>query len=176
MSTNQERDPTEGILFSLRIIHLALAVGVAGFLVIAVGVMRKGIILGKDPWAVTNPMTLIALAFGIVTIIAHVFIPKLIVNARRVEIARSKPGDDRVESDAEGMTAIYMTQMIIGSALIEGAAFFNTIVYSLEGTVLPLLLAVLLLGILISRIPTRSSMTAWLEAHLVRLREERHLG
>jgi hypothetical protein len=172
MSTDPQADPIDGNVRTLQIIHIALAMGVASFLVIAVVVMRRGAFFGKDPWSVTSPLTLVAIVFAAMAIAAHALVPNLVVTARRKELARAKKAET---ADFEGIVALYTTQKIIGAALLEGAAFFNTIAYFLEGTALPLLFALLLLGILLSRIPSRDGMTMWIEGQLAQLREERHL-
>lgn len=173
MSTDPPGHSIDGNVRTLQIIHLALAMGVSFFLVIAVVVLRQGSFFGANPWSVTSPMTLVALLFGASAIVGHLLFPNLVVAARRKDLARSEATE---EADFGAMVMLYTTQKIVGSALLEGAAFFNVIVYFLDGTALPLLFALLLLGVLISRIPTRDGMTMWVDHQVAQLREERHLG
>jgi hypothetical protein len=53
--------------------------------------------------------------------------------------------------------------MIIGMALLEGAAFYQAIAYYVEGQPLALGLGCLLLLGLIVQFPTRSRVERWLE-------------
>ena len=175
MSTDEDRDPIDQAVFLLRIIHVVMSLGILMFLVVAVLVMRHGEVLGKDPWSVTTPMTMIAVISAAMAIVAHVVVPNLAVNAQRRALARGTKADD-TPSDAEALMALFTTQVIIGTAIIEGAALLNTVVYFLEGTAVPLLLAVLLLGILLSRIPSRDAMTTWLGEQVLQLQEERQIG
>jgi len=173
MSRNQELDPIDAGVRTLQIIHVALATGVLFFLAITVLVLREGELLGKQPWAVTLLITLVAVLFGAAAIVAHMVLPGLIVSSQRKALARTpRTGAE----DFESMVMLYQTQKIIGSTFLEGAAFFNVIAYLLEGTALPLILTLLLLVLLVSRIPSRDGMRRWIDAQLAQLREERHLG
>jgi hypothetical protein len=176
MSTDQDRDPIDQAVFLLRIIHVVMSLGILMFLVVAVLVMRHGEVFGKDPWSVTTPMTMIAVIFAAMAIVAHVVVPNLAVNAQRRALARGTKAGDAGPSDAEALMALFTNQVIIGTAIIEGAALLNTVVYFLEGAAVPLLLAVLLLGILLSRIPSRDAMTTWLGEQVLQLQEERQIG
>jgi hypothetical protein len=158
---------------TLQIIHGALAAGVSFFLAIVVLMIRKGEILGKQPWSVTPMITMVAILFAVAAIVAHVVIPSLLVTSQRKAMAKTAKTE---QGDFDGMVALYTTQKIVAAALLEGAAFFNTIAYFLEGTAIPLLLALLLVVLILNRIPSRDGMTRWIDAQLAQLREERHLG
>lgn len=173
MSMDSKNPLFDGNLRALQIIHGALAAGVLFFLGIVVLVLREGEFLGKQPWSVTPLITLVAIVFGVAAIVAHIAVPGLLVASQRKAMAKTAKTE---QGDFDGILALYSTQKIVGAALLEGAAFFNTIAYFLEGTAIPLLLALLLVVLILNRIPSRDGMTRWVNAQLVQLREERHLG
>lgn len=173
MSNDPVSPSIDGNVRMLQIIHIALTVGVLFFLAIVVLVVRKGEIFGKEPWSVTSLLTLAATLFGAAAIVAHLVIPGLVVSAQRKALAQTAKSEPK---DFESMLMLYATQKIMGSAIIEGAAFFNVVAYFIEGTAASLLLALLLLAILAGRIPSRDGMQRWIDAQLAQLREERHLG
>ena len=57
----------------------------------------------------------------------------------------------------------YQVKLIVGLALLEGAAFLNLVAYLLEGRTLSLWMAVLLAGLLAMRFPTVAGVENWLE-------------
>jgi len=78
------------------------------------------------------------------------------------------------------LAPIYQTQLIIGAAMLEGAAFFATIAYMfatiaymVERNPLALATAIALLGALVARFPTSDRVNAWLDRQLGLLQEER---
>jgi hypothetical protein len=170
---DQKCDSIDGLVRTLQIIHGALVGGVVFFLAIVVLVQRDGEFLGKQPWSVTPMMTMTAIVFGVAAIVAHIVVPGLIVTSQRKAMAKTAKTE---QGDFDGMLALYSTQKIVGAALLEGAAFFNTIAYFLEGTAIPLLLVLLLAALILNRIPSRDGMNRWIEAQLAQLREERHMG
>lgn len=82
---------------------------------------------------------------------------------RHAPHAPSAIGPAAPESDAGKLASVYMTQFITGAALNEGLAFFATIAYMIGRHPVALGLALLLLGGLIVRFPTRPRIASWIE-------------
>ena len=179
-SSDRNGDPVGTVVRTLQIIHIALAMGVGVFLAMSVLVLRSGKLFAPDPWTLgaSTPLSLIAVLFAVVLLIAHIAVPRAMTQTQRRALARGQStieGGVGQSSEPAFLLALYQTQMIVGSALVEGAAFFATIVYFVEGKAIPLILAAGLLALLLSRIPTRSGTEAWLDRQQSLLSEERHL-
>jgi hypothetical protein len=67
---------------------------------------------------------------------------------------------------------VYPTALIVGAALLEGPTFLLSIAYFLEGLVLDLVAAGVLLGALAARYPTRARVVGWLERQLALIARE----
>ena len=71
---------------------------------------------------------------------------------------------------------IYQTQLIIGAALLEGGAFLAAIAYMVERKPAAFIVAAILLGVLISRVPTVERLRGWVDWQLNILENERQAG
>jgi hypothetical protein len=76
---------------------------------------------------------------------------------------------EALQTDASKLAIVYQTQLIIGAAMNEGVAFFAAIVYMIGKNPIALGLAILLLGGLIVRFPTRDRVALWID------RQQEHL-
>jgi hypothetical protein len=70
---------------------------------------------------------------------------------------------DAMQSDTGKLAFAYQTQFIIGAAITEGLAFFAIVTYMLGRNPIALGLALLLIGALIVRFPTRLRLASWIE-------------
>ena len=111
--------------------------------------------------------------------------PNFSVNGTRKRIAQGtwqppvRPGYPPAPvppDDAGKLLAVYQTALIIGAALLEGATFFLAIAYFLEGQILSLIVAGVLMGLLVARFPTRSRVAGWIDRELERIDQERQGG
>lgn len=57
----------------------------------------------------------------------------------------------------------YQTQLIVGLALLEGAAFFNLVAYLIEAQLYTLAIAGMLAFVMMLRFPTLRSVRDWIE-------------
>jgi hypothetical protein len=62
-----------------------------------------------------------------------------------------------------GALALYQTRMIVGLALLEGAAFFNIVSYIIEGQWWTLLVVAVLVAFMLAAFPTRTRLRRWVE-------------
>ena len=129
-------------------------------------------------------ITLIAVAMAVINLAMSFVVPKLVVDQGRRKIAGEGP-DAVMKTDpsspkqlypagyTDKLAALYQTQLIIGAALLEGAAFFAVIAYLLERSPIALLTALVLLGVMFTRFPTGDRVNNWLDQQLSMLQEER---
>lgn len=174
-------DELSGPLRSIQLIIASLLAGVAAFTAIAIYLRASGTVSGeREPPTITY----IALAFAVVEIVVSVFLPRATTTRNRTEIARgtwpSASGRPRMPAplpttDAGKLALVHNSQLIIGCALLEGAAFFLLIAYLLEGQYVALIAALLLGAAITFRFPTQPRHSAWIEEQL-RLLEAQRLG
>jgi hypothetical protein len=129
-------------------------------------------------------ITYAAVALSLIELVLSFVVPKINVARARRQMALEAPTatTEGVPSQPkqlypEGYTGklapLYQTQLIIGSALLESAAFFAAIAYMLERNPIALAMAVVLLSALVARFPTSDRVNAWLDCQLGLLQEER---
>lgn len=168
------QDQIQGRVRTLRIIVAALAAGCLTFAAIAA-------VQGGAPQA--NPqgepiVTFVALAFAAMALVARTVVPAVMVRTGSESLARtlgsqSDPSSDRTTAAARGLMNLLQTKTIIAGAMLEGATFFLLISYLVEGQMISLVAAALLVGLLLTLIPTERGMIRWVEDRLRRLDEPR---
>ena len=146
----------------MQIIAVALMMGVLMFFGVVL-VITKGDIFGQG-----NPatVTMIAAGFAGLMIVNHLVIPGLIVRAQlsQLKLKDSSPKDSN--STVDSLLAIYRIQLIITLALLEGAAFFNLISVMIEKHLISVIAAIVLLGLMTVRFPTRTKVSWWIQNRL----------
>ena len=165
-------------LRTMRIIVLALVAGSTTLAAVA-GVIRAQ---GNAP-APPNPDLPLLLFVGLVLagmeLAVLSFLPRQIVTTGRRQIAQGTwpagavpPGDTTADFLA-GLCAVYQTQLIIRSALLEGLAFYFGIAYLIEGHPASLVAAAVFILLLAWQLPTRDRLERWLGEQQELLRQER---
>jgi hypothetical protein len=195
-----EHDPeaVEPVVRTLQIIVASLAMGVVMFLVI-VALFIPRIVPAQGPPGGGAPLevfgkqiqgggmqviTLAAIALGVSSLAMSYVIPGMLVAQGRRQIARertitgepAKLSPTAQASDAGRLLGLYQNHLIVGAALAEGGAFFAGIAYMLERHSLALLVALVLIGAILTRFPTRDRLAAWLDRQLALVQEERQAG
>jgi hypothetical protein len=165
-------------LRTMRIIVIALAMGILTFLVVAV-VIR----LQNPNQPVPDPpiITLTALGFAGLQLVLQAVVPNRMAAGVRRRIAAGQwppPGmRASVPADDVGKLCIlYQVRLILGAALAEGAAFFLLIAYLMEGQIISLAAAGVMLALVLARFPIRSGLEGWLSDQQEQLRQERMAG
>jgi hypothetical protein len=151
---------------TMQIIVVAMLVGSAFFLVICVSL--------HDPRPARPPdaaplVTYMGLGFAVVTAVLSFVMPVAVVAGARNRIVNGTFGDPRIvvpPDDTGKLLGVYQTALIIGAALLEGPTFFLAIAYLLEGQIISLIAAGVLMGALAARFPTPARVTAWLDRQL----------
>ncbi|HKI21044.1 MAG TPA: hypothetical protein VKA15_24340, partial [Isosphaeraceae bacterium] len=175
MSDMTDPDALQPIIRTCQIIVGALIMGVVTFLAIALFVTQVGVnpaqalpgegAGGAAIAAAGNSslpvITYLAVAVGLMDLVLSFVVPKMNADRARRQMALEGPSAITKGGPTEpkqlypaGYTGklapIYHTQLIIGAALLEGAAFFATIAYLVERNPLALATAIVLLGALVA--------------------------
>jgi hypothetical protein len=143
----------------MQIIAGALMMGVLMFLGVVL-VITKGDVLRQE-----NPgiVTMIAAGFAVLMIVNHLVIPGLITKAQLNQFKSQDSDEQNSEQKRASLLGIYRMQLIITLALLEGAAFFNLVSVLIEHHVISLTAAVVLLGLMAVRFPTRTKVSWWVQ-------------
>ena len=157
----------------MQIIVIAMLIGCAFALVILASIRSQRPALPADKAPV---FTYVGLAFALITGVLSFVMPAVITAGARTRIARGTFGDPRIAvppDDTGKLLGVYNTALIVGAALLEGPTFFLAIAYFLEGQILSLVVAGVLLGALATRFPTLPRVTTWLDSQLGLIERER---
>lgn len=161
----------------LQIVVGALTVGCVTFMAIAI-VLQSG--------AMANPpgvpfISYVALAMSAFAVLARVVVVPAVVARGCAAIARAESGStDSTREAADGdvipLVGLYTTKTIIAGALFEGAAFFLLISYLLEGQMLSLVAAIVMIVAVAMHFPTHSRVAGWIESKSERINQQRQFG
>lgn len=181
MLTERQRAHLKLAVRTMQVIVGALAAGVLTFVGVVLAVVRGGVIGGQLQ---QEPLiTHVAAGFAVVAAVLWGIVPGLITSRMRQAIAggNKSPLTTKLSNAAEvrdvaPLTVAYQSRLIVGAALLEGAAFFNLIVYMLEQQPLSLVAAGVLLLIMLTQIPTVSRLEAWVESELSTIEQLRQMG
>jgi hypothetical protein len=182
MASIGDEAPIDDVTRISQIIGGALITGVLFFLGIA------SVIGLREPEFGTL-VTYVALALAAVILPLSFLVPHWVANRNRRAIAAGtwappSPGGSQaprispeaIPTDADKLAMAYLPQFIVGAALLEGSAFFAGIAYFLGQNPIALGLALLLVGGLILRFPTRHRVQLWVEKQRDKLVLERQSG
>lgn len=163
-----------------QVIVAAMAMGVLVFLMVALAMHTT-----SDPPEMFGMLTMIATGAAVAGLAARAVVPVLIVRTQRQRIARGEwkpsaemPGGAMIAKlGPDGaLMMLHQLRVIVGSALIEGAAFLAIIAFFIEGSPVAAGLAVLLAASLFVQFPTQRRVAAWLAEQRQLLEEEKLLG
>jgi hypothetical protein len=168
---------------TLQIIVVALCIGALSFTGIAVLLRMTGNMQGGSANEILTP---IAICGAVLAFFASWTLPAIAIKRGRRNIAKGRyslpqaPGGPLHHSlanlgDAGLLYMVYQTKTIIAAALLEGAAFFNNIAYMLEGNLITLIAALLLVAAVAAMFPSATRIADWIESQLRLMREEKLL-
>lgn len=151
------------ILRTSQIISAALPVGAMTFLLVVLGLtVGNGQLLNQS----LDVMTLVLLGLTIMVMGSYLFVPANVSKSTALQQFSNVELEKEVVKESSPQTkqlaSIYQTSMIIGSALIEGVAFFAIVVVLLEQSVWALVIASAAILKLFLRIPTESRIQNWM--------------
>ena len=94
------------------------------------------------------------------------YIPSIITKARLSQIKSQDSDGQNSELKLASLLSIYRIQLIITLAFLEGAAFFNLVSVMIEHHVISLTAAIVLLGLMAVRFPSRTKVSWWVQDRL----------
>ena len=152
----------DGSMRVMQIISAALMMGVLSFFSVVL-VITKGEVLGfKAP----DMISLLAAGFGLVMFVNHLVIPNVVSNQQLKSAAEKGLAKDDDETQKLKVAAIYQTRLIVGLAMLEGAAFFNLVALLIEKNGLNLIFVIVILGLMVLKFPTRTNVSWWVQDKL----------
>jgi len=164
-------------VWTQQIIAVSLPAGVLVFLAIVLT-----LIPGEAPNDDGLLITYVAVGMAMVMIPISLIIPRFLGGSiREALMAGDTPEYPQQYDPPEDVGPIgplawlFQTRMIVGLALLEGAAFFNAIAYMLERQEISLVTTLLLVAAMFFQFPTRTRMESWLQDELKRINEIRSL-
>lgn len=179
MLTAPQRAYLAVIVRTMQIVVLAMAAGVTVFGVVTV------VVNANAPAGGNRAETLIAYlaaALAGVAIVASIVVPAILANAARQRIITGKPPARTFSfsfppeiGEIGPLAAAYQTRLIVASAILEGAAFFNLIAYVIAGQTFNLVAAAVMLVALLSLLPTRARLEDWIENQLTIITQLREM-
>jgi len=170
--------------FALQFITVVLVLCVVGFLGYAVFV-RNGPNPPNNPNIPAPTFTYMGIGFAALMLVLHFVVPPIIVAMQRKQIARGTWNPSSAKnpisaeelsrmSDADKLFLLYQrSQFSVVAAMLAAAAFVNGAAYALEGDLVSLVVALLLVAVMLLRFPTRSRVERFLSEQGELLRQER---
>ncbi len=144
---------------TMMIIWFAMVVGVVVF-----GVVVSVMLDGTKPNAGTPVLTFAGMGMAALMLVLRFIIPDFIARtqfAQTMQTAKTECNEDE-EQMLGNFYQVFMVRLIIGLALLEGAAMFNLVAVLVENQRLAFIpIAILLLGMILS-IPTKSKLDGWI--------------
>jgi hypothetical protein len=125
-----------------------------------------------------------AMGAGAMAVLMSFIVPRVISSSGRRSVAqsthavqpgRSAPKGAKLQTMDEQRAKLlpqFQSQLIVRAAILEGAAFFATVVYLLTGNPIVAGAAILLLVGMLAVFPTRARVDLWLERQQEKLRDE----
>ena len=146
----------------MQIIAVALMMGVLMFFGVVL-VITKGDVFGQNRGSM---LTVIAAAFAGVIVVSQLVVPSIIANAQLRMLKGSIRENASAEARTSSLVSVYQVQLIVGLALLEGAAFFNLVVLITDKHVVSTVLVACLLLFMVLRFPTRTKVSWWVQNRL----------
>ena len=160
---NEPQNETfDGSVRGMQIVAGALMFGALNFLLVVV------LISGADVFGLGQPtlIAVIAAVIGAMMIGAHLIVPGIIASSQlRSAASQGMLGQDEATRNNKVME-IYRTQLIIGLALLEGAAFLNLVALMVGKSVASLAVFAILMCLMFLKFPTQSKVSWWVQDKL----------
>jgi hypothetical protein len=191
-----DQDAIRSATLQGQIIVGALAAGLVAFLVIVIILQlvltpaAAAKITGNGPGAIgatgnNSPLPIItyaAVALGAMMLPMSFIVPGIVTKKQAEALAiggmsaSQSPAptpnkqSDAAKSPLSSLPVMFLSQLIIGAAINEGAAFFALVAYLLEKNPIALAMAVILIAGVIARFPTAGRVERWIEQQRETLR------
>lgn len=152
----------EGSVRGMQVIAGALMSGVLFFLGIVLMSTQGDVLSFKQP----EIITIIAAGFGLLMIVNHFVIPGIIASTQLRQLTSNDFTGSDEATRIDKLVGVYRIQLIIGLALLEGAAFFNLVALMIEKSGFNLCTAGVLFALMLMRFPTRDKVSFWVHDKL----------
>ena len=103
-------------------------------------------------------ISLMAVGFAGVATVMRFVVPTIIVNGGKSQLKQAADNEQQTQ-----LAGLYQTKMIVGMALLEGAAFFNLIAYIMEKQLWSYGVVAFLLGVMAITFPSQGQFESWAE-------------
>lgn len=180
MLTEPQREHVRLATRTAQVISISLAAGVIFFAAVVLS------LTGQKPPAGAPQVPILsyaAVAIALVAMVMRLIVPGML--AARTRSAVVQRDTARVPQPTLANTAelgdiaplmgVFQTKVIVGTALLEGAAFFCLVAYLIERQPSSLVVAGVLFCLLIGQIPTVGRTMTWIESELVSIGQMRAL-
>ena len=143
----------------MTVIWLALIMGVVTF-----GMIATFIGLKEEPGKGLPVITYLGMGLAALMLVLRMIIPNMIARnqfTQAMQEAREEGNQDE-EQMLGTFYQIFMVRMIIGLALLEGAAMINLVAVMVENQKLAFIPVAILLLVMIASMPTKSKLDGWI--------------
>ncbi len=175
MLDSQQQEYLDRFTTTVQIIAGSLAFGVLVFAFVVIMMQPEQADVDD-----TGINSLMAAGASAVALMASMVVPRVIRANMRQLIADGKPLGQNIPApvatelgDVGSLTAMFQTTLIVGIAILEGAAFYNLIAYMLEHQTINLLCAAGLLTAILFKFPTRGGIEIWINSEQTLIAELR---
>ena len=134
-----------------QIIAGALIMGVLTFACVA-------FFVAKGEPAQSPMLALVGAGMAAMAVVVRFIVPTIIVNGAKARLKEVADADLMIQ-----LAGIYQTKMIVGMAVLEGAAFFNLVAYISEKQFWSYGVVAFLVGVMAISFPSQGQFESWAE-------------
>jgi hypothetical protein len=168
MSQGESSELVSQRLRTMQIVAAALIAAPLFLFVVALLVRAQGV--GAQP--AVPIVSYVGIAFALVEVLVFMIFP----NRAAAAACRKGPLQAAADSQDLFLCGVFQTRLVIGFALLEGAAFLQGIAYILEGQSFSLAIGLTLVLIMAFLLPTRSKLESWMEEQKQVMLDQQSLG
>jgi hypothetical protein len=161
-------DRVRTILLSMQLVIIAMTMGAVIFMVVAV-------ILRTQPAWMARPagspvLTYVVLGFAAIQLVSQAIFPRVMA-ARACRAIGVGDRPEPYHNPVPSLWSVYRRQLLVGATTLAGPCFLALFVYLLNGELVCLVAASLLLIGIIARFPTHARVDSWVERQQEWMRE-----
>lgn len=166
MLSREQAELLQPRIRNFRLILLALLVGVAVFALVV-------FLISNISWAEPEFFSIILFGFTLILIVQAFVLPKFLAKGGIQQLVPPS-GKELSEQELQDtmpkkMLGVWFTSNIVRMAILESAAFINLVFAWLEGSGWHLVVALIVLGLMITQLPSKDRVLGWIEDRLAQL-------
>jgi hypothetical protein len=185
MSTEPHwKEETKQLFLTTTIINSGLVMGVVFFAIITIAIHEAEMTAGSGVLSVVAAVAALG-AFPVSMLASRVVVQngvkEYLQNRRRVQEAAEKAGHAppdpqhfSLQNELAPLAKAYQSKLIVGSAILESAAFFTCVAYLIEKSYVPLIFLAALITALALRTPTPGKIIGFFENYIALGETDRH--